>query len=68
MLAPVNHLEEPAPSARSVKKMAQRMRKQLHMRIGSLQVQDLISDAEIQKKARTALVCLHYLAIAVHDY
>jgi len=48
--------------------MAQRMRKQLHMRIGSLQVQDPISDAEIQKKARTAPVCLHYLAIAVHDY
>ena len=68
MLAPVNNLEEPAHSARSVKKMAQRMRKQLHMRIGSLQVQDPISDAEIQKKARTAPVCLHYLAIAVHDY
>jgi len=68
ILAPVNHLEEPAPSARSVKKMTQQIWKQLDMRIGSLQVQDPISDAEIQKTARTAPVCLHYLAIAVHDY
>ena len=57
MLAPVSHSEEAAAPARSVRKMAQRMRKQFHARLGSLQLQDP-SVRQISRRRLKECVCV----------